>query len=448
MKIIHYTLGLPPFRNGGLVNYSLDLAREQSKDNEVILLYPGRHTINQKVKIKCEKKDEIFRVFSIMNPLPLSIMKGIKNPKDFMKKNEKDIFEDFLRKERPDIVHIHTLMGLPKEFIQVCNYLKIKTVFTTHDYFGICPKVNLVDENLENCLNYQEGEKCIICNRMSEQTSKLKKYNSYLYIKMRENKLLNKYKGFFKIIFKRITPKTINKLISDNEKIKSIEYKGLRNYYLSILNLVDIFHFNSNISKKIYTQYLKELNGEIVFITHRNLVKDINFKKEKNNTGIKIISFLGNENPIKGLGVLLEAFEMLSEENKSKLKLRIYGVEKNFFRNSNINIEFKGTYNHTELKDIFRKTDYTIIPSLWYETFNFVALESKIYETPVIISETIGAKDIFRKEDKIEIKVEKNFLKNILEKIAKNEIKIDSIKIENHEIFQEHAKKIIKKLYT
>ena len=48
MKIIEYTLGLPPYRRGGLPRYSLDLATELAKDNDVYLLYPGQMMPNAK----------------------------------------------------------------------------------------------------------------------------------------------------------------------------------------------------------------------------------------------------------------------------------------------------------------------------------------------------------------------------------------------------------------
>lgn len=42
MRILHYTLGLPPFRSGGLTRYASDLMEEQTKHNEVFHLYPGK----------------------------------------------------------------------------------------------------------------------------------------------------------------------------------------------------------------------------------------------------------------------------------------------------------------------------------------------------------------------------------------------------------------------
>jgi hypothetical protein len=43
MKILVYSLGLPPFRRGGLVNYSVDLAEQlTTAGNEVIFVYLGK----------------------------------------------------------------------------------------------------------------------------------------------------------------------------------------------------------------------------------------------------------------------------------------------------------------------------------------------------------------------------------------------------------------------
>lgn len=42
MRILHYSLGFPPLRTGGLVKYSVDLAKEQSqKNNQVFFCILG-----------------------------------------------------------------------------------------------------------------------------------------------------------------------------------------------------------------------------------------------------------------------------------------------------------------------------------------------------------------------------------------------------------------------
>ena len=42
MRIIHYTLGVYPYRSGGMTKYSEDIANEQRKHgNDVFIFYPG-----------------------------------------------------------------------------------------------------------------------------------------------------------------------------------------------------------------------------------------------------------------------------------------------------------------------------------------------------------------------------------------------------------------------
>ena len=49
MKILHYALGFPPYRTGGLTKYCIDLMLTQAEQgHEVALLWPGRITIVKK----------------------------------------------------------------------------------------------------------------------------------------------------------------------------------------------------------------------------------------------------------------------------------------------------------------------------------------------------------------------------------------------------------------
>ena len=43
MRILHYSLGFPPYRTGGLTKFCLDLMIEQKNEgDEVALLWPGQ----------------------------------------------------------------------------------------------------------------------------------------------------------------------------------------------------------------------------------------------------------------------------------------------------------------------------------------------------------------------------------------------------------------------
>ena len=140
MRILHYTLGFPPYRSGGLVNYSLDLARAQNANNhEIHVMYPGGIDIlSKKIKIKTKQKSD-FVIHELINSLPLALVGGIKNPNKFCEKVNSNIYLEFLRKIQPDIIHVHTLMGIHYEFFDAAKKLNIPMVYTTHDYYGLSP---------------------------------------------------------------------------------------------------------------------------------------------------------------------------------------------------------------------------------------------------------------------------------------------------------------------
>lgn len=439
MKILHYTLGLPPYRTGGLTKYSIDLAEEQKKNGEdVSILFPGELTISRNNKIKYSEEYNKIKTYKILNPLPVSILKGIKNPDDFMKQGNLQEYIKFLKYLKPDIIHIHTLMGLHKEFIKAAKLNKIKLIYTTHDYFGICPKVNLIDCKSKVCLNYNKGEKCLFCNCDAPNTSYLRIGTSKINRKIRMSKLTFNLKKMIKKIKKN--KKIKEKQVEKNEN--SLKYMKLRNFYIGMIEKMDCIHYNSNIAKKIFEKYIKNyVKGKILFITHSDIKINEKFKKIKSS---KIrLSFLGTNHKVKGLEILLEAFEKIDSEVREKYELNIFGVE----GENSPNINFYGEYKYDDLKNIFSRTDFTVIPSTWYETFNFVALESKIFKTAVIISNTIGAKDIFHESEKIEIEPTVEYLKSILEnlELLKNK-KIVNSDNENYD-FKNHVKDVKEKVY-
>ena len=96
MRILHYSLGLPPYRSGGLTKYCTDLMVEQAKSNdEIFLLFPGRMNFIKKdnVKIKFYKNYKNVKVYELINPLPVPILNGICDPKSFTKVCDKSVFK-------------------------------------------------------------------------------------------------------------------------------------------------------------------------------------------------------------------------------------------------------------------------------------------------------------------------------------------------------------------
>lgn len=194
MTILHYTLGLAPQRSGGMTKYATDLMQEQAKEQHTVLLYPsGYRWWSKKIYWKIGGVENNTTTFLLKNTLPISLLYGIKSPADFVNNRtmkEEDI-ASLYNEIKPDIMHVHTLMGLPKELLLYFKSRGVKLVYTSHDYFGICPKVNLINECGELC-NNPSPENCKRCNTHAKSTLFLRFRNSRFALNIKNNKILRK----------------------------------------------------------------------------------------------------------------------------------------------------------------------------------------------------------------------------------------------------------------
>ncbi len=183
MVILHYTLGLSPQRSGGMTLYSTDLMRAQAKEHKVLLLYPSQYRWWSS-QIKWKRKSD--NIVALINALPVPLLYGVRKPKDFIASSVMSIqqMESLYDAIKPDMFHVHTLMGLPKELLLFFKDKGVKLIFTAHDYFGICPRVNMIDICGEVC-NAPSAAKCMAGNIDSKSTLFLRLRNSRLVLSLK-----------------------------------------------------------------------------------------------------------------------------------------------------------------------------------------------------------------------------------------------------------------------
>lgn len=386
MKILHYFLGFPPYRTGGLTKYALDLAKSQVSDrHEVLALWPGQiKNYSAQPKIIEGKRVEGIRNLELINPLPVSLDEGINEFEAFTKPCDINIYLTFLKKESPDVIHIHTLMGMHKGFIQAANQLKIRTVMTSHDYFGFCPKVTLYRYG-ECCDNDSDCRNCIQCNLAPLSLKKIQLMHSPLYRWAKDTsivkKLRKKHRGQF---FGEATLPEMPDIDVDGMAKK---YRDLRAYYVSMYESIDFIHFNSTVTEKVYKRYMAPKDSKVVSITHQGIRPQ---KRKKIDTGKKVILCLAPAKPFKGWNVLKEACNQLWAEGDN-IELRAYSSVQNV---EPYMVVKEDGFTFDELEQMMNEADVLIAPSIWYETFGFTVQEALSYGVPVIVSDHVGAKDI------------------------------------------------------
>lgn len=393
VNILHYALGFPPYRTGGLTRYCMDLMKVQIRyQHQVGLLWPG--TIKRpggRVAIRKRMNHGAIDSYEIINPLPVPLDEGIQNIAAYCKKGSMEAYLEYLRKYQFDVIHIHTLMGLHKEFVLAAQSLGIKLIFTSHDYFGICPKVTLYQEK-DVCMNDHQCTDCIQCNQAALSIRKIVLLQSNIYRKLKDTVLISmlraKHRNNF---FIREDHLEVQKKTMKTAKIQEQgeAYQRLRTYYMSMLECMDVVHFNSNLARMVYLRYMTPKREEVISITNRNIS---NQKEEKEYTRSKLrISYLAPPKPYKGFELLIGVLDELYSEGEQNFKLRLFqyqGETKPYMQAS------KNRYHESELPQIMKETDMLVVPSIWYETFGFTALEAISYGVPVLVSSRVGAKDL------------------------------------------------------
>ncbi|MEM4589438.1 MAG: glycosyltransferase, partial [Thermoplasmata archaeon] len=153
MKIAYITNLYPPSIIGGAEIVVEKITKELAKEHEVIVI-----TNNSKNEEKIKSNIKFYKIKTNIYPVkdqltkptilkPLWHILDLLNIKSYLR------IKEILKKEKPDIVHIHNYKGLSPLSFKAAKDLKIPTIFTAHDYSTICIRANLLNGKGEICKN-------------------------------------------------------------------------------------------------------------------------------------------------------------------------------------------------------------------------------------------------------------------------------------------------------
>jgi glycosyltransferase involved in cell wall biosynthesis len=365
MRILQVVHSFPPGEFGGTEMYTYSLSMELSKTHEVYVLYPAyggsRYDLNY-------LKRNGLNIYELNIPFSERIMRLFNFKSSYLDAKVEEKFRELLIKIKPDCIHFQHLIGLSASLIKIANEKGIPTVLTLHDYWFICPTIQLLKCNSTICSGSDEqAENCFRCwnNRQAE---------------------LLTY-----ILGKCLTPKMFSKKLFESTLMKINSKKKFRErkeYMKSILLNTDRIIVPSIFLRNIFIK--SRISGtKIIYSSNGlNLSAFKGFKKKKH--GNLIFGFVGKVTKSKGVEVLVEAF---NEINSKNVELRIYGYydrNSKFFKGlqtkiRNNNIKFMGKFN--DIKNPYSEIDILVVPSICYETGGpLVVKEAFATETPVIAS--------------------------------------------------------------
>lgn len=388
MNILHFSLGIPPYRSGGSTRYSFDLMQyqAQSPENRVALLSPGPQRFLGRSRLSRRPDFGGVQALEIDSPSPVPLLDGVRDPKRILNPTSAALLDElarFLDEFRPDVAHLHTLMGLPQGLLEQLRARGTKIFFTTHDYYGICPKTVLVDHSGTPCSG-PSRDKCEICNRSAPGW-----HRTFLH----SRRELHRFKGFLRKWVRTRPPADLRRGTSPSvaDPARAVAYQNLLDLHERQLALVDRFHFVSSVCEAAYRRRFPSIRGICLPPIHSG-IRDRRTPRAIRPGPIRL-GFVGDSTPFKGYPALRQILTELSGQGFSDWELHVHGPGHEHDAPSD-NIHIHGPYGASDLEVVYRGMDLLLVPSLWMETFSLVALEAISFGTPCLVSSTVGAKDV------------------------------------------------------
>lgn len=266
----------------------------------------------------------------------------------------------------PDVVHFQHFTMLSITMVHACRLRRIPVVFSSHDFWTICPRGQRLTADLKLCERIDRN-KCYTCL-------------SSIWPQWLGNRLLE---PTVRGIHGDLVPEVMAKF--DREMAATFD-------------LCDVIVSPSNFHRERMLEYgLKK--DRVVAIPHGLDHSSFNYQRNPRDP-VRVIGYIGTVIPTKGVHVLIEAFRLLKEPG---LELHIHGDTPSFHEKKSYLYELKslamgipdpvrflGHYDHDQVARILSTIDILVVPSLWWETFCLTIREAMVAGVPVVASD-IGA---------------------------------------------------------
>lgn len=352
MKILHISTGFPISFQGGITNYVRILAETQAQNGHDVTVIGAPDQKNHKFKYIEYQSKKI---------LPFSFSKMLDD-------ESLAFFSSVLSEHQFDLVHIHMMLDVDRRIHTLLK--EIPYVISLHDYFFICPRIQMVKPNRVLCTKYCSAEcsKCISALAFNP-------------VFMRGFCKLNAIAKFAHVSLPTepaIVPQNVTE-----ERFR--EYKKL-------LEAADRVLPVSNRVREIYADSGTDAKYQVLHIGNisADQFTEYQFNEHMEDRKIKV-TMLGSINYVKGGEILLKLAKGVDANH----------VELHFWGRSNeyadaikkAGVIDHGTYTQDKLAEILRDSDLGLVLSVWEDNAPQVVMELLNNHVPVIGTRMGGITD-------------------------------------------------------
>lgn len=328
-----------PKSQGGTERFLLNLAKQQQGNVRIFTLgtekmeyYPSRISgIAYREYFYCGLPIVEFRYMKTPNGLFYKRL----NTNDA---EMKQFMECWIRKEKPDLVHC----VYPQTFasgLELCKAQRIPYIITLTDFNILCHYATMVDKQGSLCPGCNQGFRCgMICKTSTIQAPE------------------------------------------DRYRVSS-----------ALLRNASYVTVPSNFVAYVIHQ---EYEGIDPIVIPHGISDEFRPCGPKTRDAVKRFAYFGTLTPMKGVHLLLQAFSLCRNE---QLELHIYGAGEPHYTeqikrlaHGDRRVVLHGKVPPHEMSKFYQENDCIVVPSMWYETYNFVVREA-LACGKIVLAADIGA---------------------------------------------------------
>lgn len=304
---------------------------------------------------------------------------------------------------QPDLIHCFSI-GAPvtPHFMKYAKSKSIPVIQSFRDYYYICPKNYMLTDKGKVITHHESAFECILHHHPKKNIV----FDSLLYLRQHHHKqIIKKHIDYFLAPSENLT-----NFIANHFKVSG---KTLANPALLTNQSIE--------TKSDYLLYVGRLDKE------------------------------------KGVLTLLQSFKNITAKFPNE-KLLIVGsgsqkkeLESYVYSNNIKNVLFLGNQDRDELRNLYSKAKFTIVPSEFLESYGNVILESFAFKKTVIISTLLGiANDVEASKSGLLFpygdvkKLEESIEKLLIDENLKKELEINAFEFVKTRSFENHFTELTK----
>lgn len=299
------------------------------------------------------------------------------------------LFDRLIDRLRPQVVHFHNIEGFSGRCIELAGRLGARVICSLHNYHPLCNQINLLYRNQTPCTDFNRGRRCLNCMPAPPPRWRHRLRRRLIYY-------LRALPGAERLRpwLRRPAGQSPTRPSTHHAAVPAAHYAERRRRLVECLNRADRLLAVSSWVRRIYVEHGVD-PARITVNTLGSAMAEHNHRSIDRRSGaartVLRLMFLGVAEPHKGLPLLIEALERMTDDELRRIDLALHArgvytlnARLNRLRPHLAGLTLSDGYRHSTLPELLADRDLGVVVPIWWDNAPQVVFELLALRVPVL----------------------------------------------------------------